>query len=64
MERGTHICMPTNAKVWLITTLIITSFGFQPCPSYGDQHGAADKGEVSVHSHWPPRLILPLSINY
>ena len=47
MERGTHICIPTNAKVWLITTLIITSFGFQPCPSYGDQHGAADKGEVS-----------------
>ena len=46
MERGTHICILTNAKVWLITTLIVTSFGFQPCPSYGDQHADADKGDV------------------
>ena len=45
MERGTHICILTNAKVWLITTLIVTSFGFQPFPSYGDQQAAADKGE-------------------
>ena len=46
MERDTHICILTNAKVWLITTLIVTSFGFQPFPSYGDQPTAADNGEV------------------
>lgn len=50
MERGTTICMPTNAKVWLITTLIVTSFGFQPFPSYGDQHAAAGNGEVQSAS--------------
>lgn len=46
MERGTTICVLTNARVWLMTTLIVASFGFQPSPSYGDQHAAADSGEV------------------
>ncbi len=46
MERGTHICIPANAKIWLITTLIATSFGFQPSPSYGDQRTNADKGDA------------------
>jgi len=50
MEIGTTICMPTNAKVWLITTLIVTSFGFQPFPSYGDQQADADNGEVQSAS--------------
>ena len=50
MERGTTICILTNAKVWLMTTLIVASFGFQPSPSYGDQHAAADNGEVQSTS--------------
>ena len=50
MERGRTICILTNARVWLMTTLIVASFGFQPSPSYGDQHAATDNGEAQSTS--------------
>ncbi len=57
MERGTPVCIPTNAKVWLMTTLIVTGFGFQPFPAYGDQPATAESGEAQS-----PSLAAPLDL--